>query len=210
VTAAATTAPSSFAYFLSIFYNSKLRRLFTIPAMKKSFFAIFLVVLSPFSAASHAESTPAGEKGSRLSPIAFLTVNDWLATLPNGADGKTVAIHAHFTWAENRQAIRVSNQFVIDGKPVPYIDGIYFWNPQTQTIEFVWLGAEGDVSRGSVTPGDGKLVHDFQVTHADGKSDSYVARVTPQPDGSWTNEILTKKNGNLSPVIQVTYVPERK
>jgi hypothetical protein len=180
------------------------------PAMQKSLFVIFLVVLSSFSATSNAESPPAAAKDSKLSPIAFLTANDWLAKLPNRPDGKGVAIHAHFSWAENRQAIRVSNQFVIDGKPVPYIDGIYFWNPQTQTIEFVWLGAEGDVSRGSVTPGDGKLVHDFQVTHPDGKSDSYVARVTLESDGSWTNEILAKKNGTLSPFIKVSYMPERK
>ena len=149
-------------------------------------------------------------KGFETGARAFLTANDWLAKLPNGADGKTVAIHAHFTWAENRQAIRVSNQFVIDGKAAPYIDGIYFWNPQTQTIEFVWSGADGDLSRGSVTPADGKLVHDFQVTHANGKSDAYVARVTPQSDGSWTNEILVKKDGTLSPFIQVSYLPEKK
>ncbi len=178
--------------------------------MKKSSFASVFTFLFFLAAAACAESPAAVEKDSKLSPIAFLTANDWLAKLPNRPDGKTVAIHAHFTWAENRRAIRVSNQFVIDGKPAPYIDGIYFWNPQTQTIEFVWLGADGDVSRGSVTPGDGKLVHDFQVTHADGKSDSYVARVTPESDGSWTNEILAKKNGTLSPFIKVSYLPERK
>lgn len=31
-------------------------------------------------------------------------------------------IHARFTWTENRQAIRISNQFVTDGKPAPYVD----------------------------------------------------------------------------------------
>jgi hypothetical protein len=178
--------------------------------MKKRSPALFLILLLSLGVAVNAESPAAVEQSSKLSPIAFLTANDWLAKLPTGADGKTVAIHAHFAWAENRQAIRVSNQFVIDGKPAPYIDGIYFWNPQTQTIEFVWSGADGDLSRGSVTPTGGKLVHDFQVTHADGKSDSYVARVTPQPDGSWTNEILVKKNGTLAPVVQVSYLPEKK
>jgi hypothetical protein len=177
--------------------------------MKKRSFAVIPMLLF-FLAAACAEPPAAGEKDSRLSPIAFLTANDWLAKLPSRPDGKTIAIHAHFSWAENRQAIRVSNQFVIDGKPAPYIDGIYFWNPQTQTIEFVWTDAQGEVSRGSVTPGDGKLVHDFQVTHADGKSDSFAARVTPESDGSWTNEILAKKNGTLTPFITVSYMPERK
>jgi hypothetical protein len=176
--------------------------------MKKS--SVVLTLLFFVAVAACAQPPVAGEKESRLSPIAFLTATDWLAKLPKREDGKTIAIHAHFAWAENRQAIRVSNQFVIDGKPAPYIDGIYFWNPQTQTIEFVWSDAEGNLSRGSVTPADGKLVHDFQVTHSDGKSDSYVARVTPQSDGSWTNEILAKKNGNLSPVVQVSYIPEKK
>jgi hypothetical protein len=178
--------------------------------MKKISFTPVFTFLFFLAAAACARPSATAEKDSKLLPIAFLTANDWLAKLPNGTDGKTVAIHAHFTWAENRQAIRVSNQFVIDGKAAPYIDGIYFWNPQTQMIEFVWSGADGDLSRGSVTPADGKLVHDFQVTHPNGKSDSYVARVTPQSDGSWTNEILVKKNGTLSPFIQVSYMPEKR
>jgi hypothetical protein len=176
--------------------------------MKKS--SVVLTFLFFFAVAACAQPPLAGEKDSRLAPIAFLTATDWVAKLPNREDGKSVAIHAHFAWAENREAIRVSNQFVTDGKAAPYLDGIYFWNPQTKTIEFVWSDAEGNLSRGSMTPTDGKLVHDFQITRTDGKSDSYVARVTPQPDGSWTNEILVKKNGALSPVVQVNYVPERK
>jgi hypothetical protein len=178
--------------------------------MKKSSSAFTFTFLFFFAAAAFAQPAATGEKDSKLSPIAFLTTTDWLAKLPNRPDGKTVAIHAHFAWSENGHAIRVSNQFVTDGKPAPYIDGIYFWNPQTQTIEFLWSDAEGSLSRGSVTPNDGKLVHDFQVTESNGKTESYVARVTPQKDGSWMNEILVKRNGALTPVVQVTYVPERK
>lgn len=178
--------------------------------MKKNSFAFVLVSLFLRAAAAFAEPTLSTDKDPKLTPIAFLTATDWLAKLPNTPDGKAVAIHAHFAWAENGRAIRVSNQFVTDGKAAPYIDGIYLWNPQRQTIEFVWSDAEGNLSRGNVTQSDGKLVHDFQITRPDGKSESYVARLTPQSDGSWTNEILLKKGGALTRVVQVTYVPERK
>ena len=179
--------------------------------MKPSLFSSAFASLFFFaSVPGFAEPTSVTAKDSKLAPIAFLTANDWVATLPQRPDGKTVVIHAHFTWAENRQAIRVSNQFVIDGKPKPYIDGVYFWNPGSQKIEFVWSDAEGNLSRGGVTQSEGKLIHDFEIAQPDGKSDAYVARVTQQPDGSWTNEILTKRDGALEPFVQVTYRPEKK
>ena len=43
-------------------------------------------------------------------------------------------IHAQFTWSQNRQAIRISNQFVVDGKAGPYVDGLYAWDPQQHVI----------------------------------------------------------------------------
>ncbi len=164
-----------------------------------------LLALSFLVSISCAAASAPSEDQNRLTPIAFLTASEWLATLQGQPDGKTIAIHARFTWAENRRVIRVSNEFVLNGTPKPYIEGMYFWNPQSQKIEFVWSGADGDLSRGTVTPTEGKLVHEFEIVHSDGKAETYTARVTPNADGSWSNEILKHADGKLIPIIQVRY-----
>src|SRR6202043_3046673 len=81
-----------------------------------------------------------------LEPIAFLTAHEWDARLPDSPDGKKMKIHAQFTWAQNRQAIRISNQFVTDGKASPYIDGLYAWDPQQHAIAFWYVDAKGSLS----------------------------------------------------------------
>src|SRR6202040_1924206 len=97
-----------------------------------------------------------------LGPIAFLTTHEWDAKLPDSPDGKKMKIHAQFTWAQNRQAIRISNQFITDGKAKPYIDGLYAWDSQQHMIVFWYVDAAGSLSKGTVKVEDGKLVHEFQ------------------------------------------------
>ena len=154
-----------------------------------------------------AEPTPSTPSASLLAPIAFFTAHEWDAKLPDSPDGKKMHIHARFTWAENRQAIRISNQFVIDGKPSPYIDGLYYWNPEKHAIMFVYSDAKGSLSLGTVRIEGDKMVHDFQEIHPDGKIDSLVAQVTPHGADSWDNAIFARKNGALTPLVQVQYLP---
>ena len=85
-----------------------------------------------------------------LEPIAFLTTHEWDAKLPDSPDGKKTKIHARFTWAQNRQAIRISNEFVTDGKASPYIDGLYAWDPQQKSIVFWYVDAKGGLTKGIV------------------------------------------------------------
>ena len=54
-----------------------------------------------------------------LEPIAFLTAHEWDAKLPDSPEGKKKKIHATFTWTQNRQAIRISNELVTDGTASP-------------------------------------------------------------------------------------------
>ena len=77
--------------------------------------------------------TPA-PSAAALEPIAFLTTHEWDAKLPDSPEGKKKKIHARFTWTQNGQAIRISNEFVTDGKASPYIDGLYAWDPQQHVI----------------------------------------------------------------------------
>jgi hypothetical protein len=157
-------------------------------------------------ATQHANGqTPAATTPAPLSPIAFLTSHEWDAKLPDSSDGKKMKIHAQFTWTQNRQAIRISNQFVTDGKAVPYIDGLYAWDPQQHVIVFWYVDAKGSLSKGTVKVEDGKLVHEFQETQPDGKIASYVARVTPHGEQGWENEILARGEKGLTPLVKVRY-----
>jgi dipeptidyl aminopeptidase/acylaminoacyl peptidase len=149
--------------------------------------------------------TPTPAPPASLNPIAFLTAHQWDAKLPDSPDGKKMKIHAQFTWAQNRQAIRISNQFVTDGKPSPYIDGLYAWDPKQKAIVFWYVDAKGSLSTGTVKMEGGKLVHEFLETQPDGKTAAYVARVTPQGDRAWENEILAWKDNALVTVVKVRY-----
>jgi hypothetical protein len=144
---------------------------------------------------------------SPLAPLAFLTTHEWEAKLPARPDGKEMKIHAHFEWARNGQAILIRNYFVVDGKSAPYVEGLYAWNPQKHAIEFWYCDAKGSLSEGSVKVDEGKLVHDFQEITPDGKAKLLVARVTSLGAAGWENEIFTRKDDALTPIVKVLYEP---
>ena len=197
--------------FMSISYNPARSRHTRLVAMK-SLTSIFLFLVAvtfstPSPATGQAENQAAA---SPLAPIAFFTTREWTAKLPDRPDGTKISIHARFTWAENHQAIRISNQFIVNGKPMPYIDGLYAWNPPKHVIQFWYADAEGNLSEGTVRGVDGKLVHEFQENHKDGKVESFVARVTPLANGGgWDNEILARGEGGLTPVVSVRYLADK-
>ena len=151
------------------------------------------------------QTPAAAAAASPLGPIAFLTTHEWDAKLPDSPDGKKMKIHAQLTWAQNRQAIRISNQFVTDGKARPYIDGLYAWDPQQHAIVFWYVDAEGSLSKGTVKVKAGKLVHEFEEIQPDGKIAAFVARVTPHGDQGWENEIFSRKGNGLTPMVKVKY-----
>jgi hypothetical protein len=178
----------------------------------KSLTALFShgLVLSLSAIGLAADSVPGPNPASPLAPLAFFTTHEWTAKLPDGPDGRKVSIHARFAWAENHQSIRISNQFIMNGKAMPYIDGLYVWNPQKRAIVCWYADAEGNLSEGTVTVSEGKLVHEFQEIHGDGKVESFVARVTPLADETgWDNEILARKGDGLVPVVKVQYLADK-
>src|SRR5215510_1400184 len=144
-------------------------------------------------------------RSHNLRVIGFLTKHEWEAKLPVTPDGKQTTIHAQFTWSQNGQAIRVSNQFVADGKARPYLEGLYMWDPQQRTIVFWYVDAEGSLTRGKMKTEGGKLVHEFDQIAPDGKSTAYVAKVTPQAEHAWENEIFERRGTKLKPMVNVRY-----
>ena len=192
---------------MSIFYNRLTARSARIRSMNRIKISKLLLVIAGLVAATLPckGQSPAPTTASALDPIAFLTAHEWDANLPDSPDGKKVKIHAQFIWAQNRQAIRISNQFVKDGKPVPYIDGLYAWDPQQHAIVFWYVDAKGALTKGTVKMEEGKLVHEFEETQPDGKTAGFIARVTPQGDQGWENEIFARKDKGLTPIVKVHY-----
>jgi hypothetical protein len=158
---------------------------------------------------AHAQTSPDPSSIANLAPIAFLTAHEWEAQLPDQPDGKKRRIHAQFTWTQNHQAIRISNEFVIDGKPSPYVDGLYAWDPQQHLVLFWYIGADGSLTKGTVKTDGATLVHDFEETQSGGKTAKYVARVTPNEQG-WRNEIFAQSDSGLKPIVGVQYTPARR
>lgn len=174
------------------------------------FLKIALLLLpGAFCLVAHGQTSPAPSPVGTLGPIAFLTAHEWEAQLPDQADGKRRRIHAQFTWTQNHQAIRISNEFVMDGKPSPYVDGLYAWDPQQHLILFWYIGADGSLTKGTVKSEGATLVHDFEETQSDGKTAKYVARVTPNAQG-WRNEIFAQTDSGLKPIVGVQYTPARR
>jgi dipeptidyl aminopeptidase/acylaminoacyl peptidase len=105
---------------------------------------VLLLIGACATAGLHADAQkPAAPAAVPLGPLAFLTAHEWEAQLPDSPDGKKMKIHAQFTWAQNRRALRISNQVVADGKAVPYIEGLYAWDPRQHAIVFWYVDAKG-------------------------------------------------------------------
>lgn len=166
---------------------------------------IFLTSAAVVASLYAQEQIPGKTSSEALAPIAFLTTHEWDAQLPDLPGGKKQKIHAQFTWSRNRQAIQISNQIVKDGQAVPYIDGLYAWDPQQRVIAFWYVEASGALTKGTVKMEDGKLVHEFQQIEPDGKAAEYVSRVTPHGNESWENEILARKENGLTSLVKVHY-----
>ena len=155
---------------------------------------------------SASSQTPAPPITSpNLSAIAFLTKHEWAAKLPDTPDGKPREIHARFTWSQSGHAIRITNQFVIDGRTRPYLEGLYAWDPQQRVIAFWYVDADGSLTKGKVTTDGGKLIHEFDQVTPDGKSSSYVAKVTQYGEQAWDNEIFERHGAELKLMVKVRY-----
>jgi len=152
--------------------------------------------------ASTAETSPAA---SPLDLLAFLVGGEWEAKLPAQSDGKQVSILAHFTWVNNRRAIRISNVYALGVKTAPYIEGMYVWHPQKRAIVFWYVDSQGGLYEGTVKPENGGLLHEFQMTDPKGEVTEFSARQTQDGTNAWINEIFLRKDGKLEPEIKVRY-----
>lgn len=153
------------------------------------------------------DPAPAGKApaASPLDPLAFLVGGEWEAKLPPQANGQQVSILAHFTWANNHRAIRISNVYAAGTNTMPYIDGMYAWHPQKKTIAFWYADSKGNFYEGIVKPDSGGLLHEFQVINPQGEAVPYTARQTRDGANAWVNEISSIKDGKSQLEVTVRY-----
>ena len=110
-----------------------------------------------------------------------------------------------FTWTQNRQAIRISNELVTGGKASPYIDGLYAWDPQQRVIVFWYVDAKGSLTKGTVKTGRWKTGPRIPGDGVGWKDTDYVAKVTPHGNEAWDNDIFARKGNGLTPLVKVRY-----
>jgi len=94
---------------------------------------------------------------------------------------------------------------VVDGEVRPYIDGLYAWDPAQHVIVFWYVDAGGSLTKGTVKVEGEQLVHEFEEIAPDGKSSAYVAKVTPDGEQGWGNEIFARRGTELRPMVKVRY-----
>jgi hypothetical protein len=174
--------------------------------------AITLSLLPATSATAEdtqaAQNPPAQAKStavSPLEPLAFLVGGEWEAKLPAQSDKRQVSIRAHFTWANNHRAIRISNSYAVGDKTLPYIDGLYAWHPLKRMIVFSYVDAEGNYYEGTVKPQPDGLLHEFDLTDPNGQVSQFSARQTRDGTNAWVNEIFSRKDGRLESQVKVRY-----
>ncbi|HEY3864193.1 MAG TPA: hypothetical protein VGO59_20170 [Verrucomicrobiae bacterium] len=167
-------------------------------------FCLTLLAL-PLLAASPCLAGDASTPISPLEPLAFLVGGEWEAKLPPQADGRQISIMAHFTWANNHQAIRISNNYALGAKMAPYVDGIYAWHPGKRVIVFSYVDARGNFYEGTVKPETNGLLHEFAMTDPKGQVTQFTARQTRDGGSAWVNEIFTRQDGHLTPEVKVRY-----
>lgn len=152
---------------------------------------LLLLMAAPVIAADPDPAAP-------LAPIEWLE-GDWHATAAP-PQGKPVEIDNHIYWSETRTAIFFVTRF--DGKP--HYSGMYAWDPAAGQIGFWYVDAEGSFTKGTSRVEGTRLVQEFTIAHADGKTETLRSYLDPNADKSvyhW--QVL--RPGETKPLIELDY-----
>jgi hypothetical protein len=120
-------------------------------------------------------------------PLAFLAGHCWKGEFPGGA--KTTDEHC-FTWIYDGKFLRDQHTVRAAGKPDALGESIYFWDPNDNRLEYLYIESDGGSSRGPVTAGQGSLVFPDTTFIQDGKTQVYRSRW--QRSGANAYDVLTE------------------
>jgi hypothetical protein len=151
-----------------------------------------------------ADESPAAAE-SPLAPLASLVGGTWIGPVPVPAGKPPMHIELHFTWAQNRKAIRFESAFVAEGKKRPYVDGMYGWNAAKGKIVITYMDSGGSLTEGLITLEDGVLVNELVSIDPKGIVTPIRVKVTKVGENAFTNDIYLQKDGAWAPFVNVRY-----
>jgi len=142
-------------------------------------FSLSLVIpsMSTAQAASSATADP-------LAPISWM-VGTWKAQVTSpGGGAKSVPVDLHIESVLGGKALGFTTSF----SGVPTYQGLFAYDPAKRVIAFWYPSADGELTVGTVTPQDGYLLLDFQVTDSNGGATHFQSRMkrVGQDDYDWT------------------------
>ena len=164
--------------------------------------------LAVFAAGGFAQAKPATPAATAepLAPVAWMVGGTWVTDVKNPSDGTLIHVENHIHWAPNHQAIDFNTDF--NGKP--HYNGFYAYDPVTKAISFYYTSSQGDLTIGTATPDpDGKtLPHEFDVLHADGKTEHVRSTVVRDGNDAYWFSVFVQKDGEWGQLFKIRY--ERK
>ena len=158
----------------------------------------------PFAADATPPTNPA-VINSPFTPLAYLAGHTRAAALPPTPDGTVTKIELRCDWAKNRRALRFDSEVVQGDKRIPYTSGLYAWHPAKRKLVFLYADSDGSLHEGAVTGEGARLVQDFTIAGADGKTIPWRSVLTRLGDEAFTNEISQQKDGKWEKFVEVRY-----
>ncbi len=149
-----------------------------------------LAALSASAGATGA--SPAAARTSPFQPLAFLVGHCWKGTFQ---DGSRTDEHC-FSWIYGGKFVRDRHTVHAEGRADGHGESIYFWNPGTNQLEYLYIESEGGFSQGSVSSKDGALIFPATQFVQDGQTQTYRSRW--QSDGKDAYEVLAEFQGKDS------------
>ena len=118
-----------------------------------------------------------------LAPIIWMT-GSWRAETPTSGEGHAITIEQRISSILGGKAVAFSTTF--DG--VQRYQGLFAYDAARKAIVFWYPSASGELTTGTVSPQDGYLLLEFQVTDNEGATTPFQVHIKPAgADGyNWT------------------------
>jgi hypothetical protein len=115
--------------------------------MNSSMRTLALLCLSLPLAAAVADAAPPAP-ANPFEPMAFLAGHCWKGTFP----GKPQTDQHCFEWVYEQRFLRDRHVVKTPGKPDYQGETIYYWDPDTKQIQYLYIESDGGYSKGTVSP----------------------------------------------------------
>jgi Protein of unknown function (DUF1579) len=166
-----------------------MRRLLTLCVLVSgALFSPGLLAQQP--AAAPQQAAPAAPAGDPIFPIRWMTGTWTSQVMPPNAQ-KAMTVEQKFTMVLNGRVLAFTTSF--DG--TMQYQGLFAYDAAKKCVVFWYPSADGELTRGTLTPQQDSLLLDFEVTDASGKVTPYQVRIH-QTGGDGYDWTLFNKDGS--------------